>query len=211
MARPRAVTYDDRVQSIIEHAAELFATRGFAGASIADIAEAAGISKALVYHYFRGKDEILYQLLRVHMAALSAAMARAHRSGSEPEAQFRALLRETMDIYATARHKHMLLLNELDALAPEHRAEIVAAERRLIADVTDLLARISPARMAKPRHRRPYAMLFYGMINWTYTWFRADGPVSPGEFADMAANIFLDGFRSADGGPSIKAVPIPTG
>jgi hypothetical protein len=51
--------------------------------------------------------------------------------------------------------------------------------------------------MSAARMQRPYAMLFYGMINWTYTWYRADGPVSPPEFADMAASLFLDGFHRA--------------
>jgi AcrR family transcriptional regulator len=197
MARPRADSYDDKLQLILDAAAELFATHGFAGASIADIAAACGISKALIYHYFTAKDEILYRLLDEHMQVLNSAGERALTSSNDAETQFCALIRETMDIYATARHKHVLLLNELESLPPERRHNIVTAERGLIQLVIDLLTRLNPAPMSDARMQRPYAMLFYGMINWTYTWYRADGPVSPREFAAMAAKLFLDGFRGA--------------
>jgi hypothetical protein len=40
-------------------------------------------------------------------------------------------------------------------------------------------------------------MSFYGLINWTYTWYRADGKMAPEEFADMAAEIILHGLPAA--------------
>ena len=46
----------------------------------------------------------------------------------------------------------------------------------------------------EPARRRPYVMSFYGLINWTHTWYRPDGPLSPEAFADLAADLFLDGF-----------------
>jgi len=46
-------------ERILAAATEVFARRGFHGARVADIAEAAGIAYGLVYHHFRNKDEIL--------------------------------------------------------------------------------------------------------------------------------------------------------
>jgi hypothetical protein len=39
-------------------------------------------------------------------------------------------------------------------------------------------------------------MLVFGMINYTFTWFDPKGDVSPTEFADMAVQLFLNGFRN---------------
>ena len=51
MARLRANDYQDKRQALRQASAALFAERGYDGASVTDIAEAAGVSKALVYQY----------------------------------------------------------------------------------------------------------------------------------------------------------------
>ena len=37
-------------------------------------------------------------------------------------------------------------------------------------------------------------MSIMGMINWTYTWFRPEGPMSGPEFADLVSDLFLGGI-----------------
>jgi len=44
---------------ILEAATRVFASRGYHGARVSDIAREAGIAYGLVYHYFRNKEEIL--------------------------------------------------------------------------------------------------------------------------------------------------------
>lgn len=50
-------------QAILENAAELFSTKGFAGTSMSDLAENLGLSKAAIYHHFESKESILQNLL----------------------------------------------------------------------------------------------------------------------------------------------------
>jgi AcrR family transcriptional regulator len=54
----------ERQRSIVEAATEVFAKRGFEGARIEEIAEAAGVSKALIYEHFSGKRELYAQIMR---------------------------------------------------------------------------------------------------------------------------------------------------
>ena len=51
-------------QRVVEAAIELFASQGFASASIRDLASAAGVSLAGLYHHFASKDEILFEIQR---------------------------------------------------------------------------------------------------------------------------------------------------
>jgi AcrR family transcriptional regulator len=46
-------------ERIVEHAAELFAERGVAATSLDDVLTAAGAGKSQLYHYFRGRDELV--------------------------------------------------------------------------------------------------------------------------------------------------------
>jgi AcrR family transcriptional regulator len=191
MARPQSPDYDRRRAAILDAAAGLYARRGFNGASVAELAKACGMSKSLIYHYFPAKDDILYAVMTSHLDDLVAAAEEAMRAGGAA-ARLHALTRAFMQLYAGAEDRHKVLLNELDNLPPARRSEVVARQRRIIAAVEALVRELRPGAPALP-----LAMLFFGMINWTHTWFRPDGALSPEALADMAADMALGGLQAS--------------
>ncbi len=197
MPRARAGDFGAKQQLIRDRAAELFASRGFAATSTADVAQACGISKGLIWHYFESKEAILFDLLHAHVDALDAAATAALAESADPRAQLRAFLRAHLRLYAHARARHVLLVSALESLAPRQRGVIVAKQRRLVETAAALLARVAPSLKAAPALRWPAAMGLYGFINWTYTWFDAGGPTSPEAFADFACTTFLSGIEAA--------------
>ena len=196
MARTRAEDYEDKRALIFERAAELFAESGFASASIADLAVRCRASKSWVYHYFPSKEAILYGILLAHMQTLRAAAAAAVASGAPPRAQLRALLQAFMTIYAEAKARHVVLLNELGALPAAQQQEILALERQIVELVADLLRRVNPALARRRKLVKPTAMLLFGMINWTHTWYRPDGALEPDQLAGLASDLFLGGLET---------------
>jgi TetR/AcrR family fatty acid metabolism transcriptional regulator len=52
----------DKRESILDAAIKVFASRGYHGSRVSDIAREAGIAYGLVYHYFRNKEEILHTI-----------------------------------------------------------------------------------------------------------------------------------------------------
>lgn len=194
MARPQSPDYDRRRETIVAAAASLYAARGFNGASVADLAKACGTSKALIYHYFPSKDDILHEVMAAHLDDLVDAADDAMQSGEARE-RLRALTMAFMRLYAGARHSHKVLLNELDHLPPKRRAEVVAKQRRIIAAVETLVREIRPD--ANPV-ALPLSMLFFGMINWTHTWFRPGGAVSAEQLASLAVDLALSGLSGLE-------------
>ncbi|MBX3562269.1 MAG: TetR family transcriptional regulator [Sphingomonas sp.] len=190
MARPQSPDYDKRREAILEEAAHLYARRGFPGASIADLAKAAGTSKSLIYHYFPSKDDILHETMAAHLDALVSAADDATRAGTA-EDKLRALTRAFMRLYVGAQDSHKVLLNELDNLPPARRAEVVAKQRRIIAAVEALMCELR----GTDADALPVAMLFFGMINWTHTWFRPGGTLTADMLADMAVAMALNGIQ----------------
>ena len=73
MARPQSPDYDRRREAILAAAAQLFAKKGYPGASVAELAKACRTSKSLIYHYFPSKDDILYAVMAEHLDALTEA------------------------------------------------------------------------------------------------------------------------------------------
>lgn len=191
MARPQSPDYDKRRDGLVTAAAHLFARRGFQGASISDLAKTCGTSKSLIYHYFPSKDDILYEVMEAHLDALVDAADDAMRSGS-PEERLRHLTLSFMQLYVGAQDSHKVLLNELDNLPADRRAKVVAKQRRIIAVVETLILEIRPD--TNPI-TLPLTMLFFGMINWTHTWFRQGGSIDAEELADLVIDLMLNGLN----------------
>ena len=196
MARTRSQQYPEIRQRILDKAAELFAERGFRGASISELAKACDASKAWLYHYYESKEAILHAMLKAHIEDLLGVARRALAAPAEPEAQFRAFIRESLALYAAKPEKHVVLMNDLDSLTTAEAEEIRAAERELVETVAGMLERLDPSLSVHPELRKPFAMMFYGLINWTYIWYDPKGAVPPDQLARLAADLFLNGYKS---------------
>jgi AcrR family transcriptional regulator len=202
MARTQAVDYHERREAIVEKAANLFAASGFRGASVADLARACGISKALLYHYYPSKEAILRVVMVSHIDALIAALDGIEQSREPAQTRLAALTHAFMRLYAGAADRHIVLVNELDNLPAAARAEIVTKQRRLIAAVEQLIATITPSIASDRARLRTTAMLYFGMINWTHTWYDPAGPIGPDNIADIAQALIMGGLEGISHQPS---------
>lgn len=191
MARTQARDYEQRREAIVEKAARLFASGGFRGASVADLAAACETSKSLIYHYYPSKEDVLYEVMASHIDQLVQDVNEAQRTPGDAKERLVRLIRSFMAHYIGAADRQKVMLNELGNLPPERRATIVAKQRQVIAAVQQLLTEIYPE-LARDRARaRVQTMLLFGMINWTHTWYDAAGPISPEQIADMALQWIL--------------------
>ena len=196
MARTRSQQYPEIRQRILDKAAQLFAEKGFRGASIAELARACDASKAWLYHYYDSKEAILHAMLKAHIGELLGVVRQVLAEPAEPEAQFRAFLRESLALYAAKPEKHVVLMNDLDSLTTAEAEEIRQGERELVEAVAGMLERLDPSLRDAPALRKPFAMMFYGLINWTYIWYDPKGAVPPDKLAALAADLFLNGYKS---------------
>ena len=198
MARIQSKDYESIKLSIMDNAADLFAAKGFSNTSIVEISEASGLSKSGIYHYFKSKREILYTMLSEHIKMLFDQMASALHSSQDPVEQFHTLSLLLMRTYSRSKSRHAVLMKEIENLPEEERRQIVALERQVVKFTENLIGRIKPELYFMDRVQRPVAMLFFGMINWTYTWYEADKGVDPHQLAAIASNIFVEGLLDSD-------------
>ncbi|ETW94967.1 MAG: hypothetical protein ETSY1_32555 [Candidatus Entotheonella factor] len=186
--------YTANRQRILDEAAHLFAAKGFPRTTIVELAKACQCSKALLYHYFASKEEILYALLQTHLQHLRNITEKALSVSREPIEQFYALMQANMAVYIESRDRHVVLVNDMGHLPDMQREDIRQMQRVLTSLVSELLTRLNPQLLSDPRLPMLYTMMFYGVLNWTYIWYDADGAVGPDEFSRRAADLFLNGF-----------------
>jgi AcrR family transcriptional regulator len=177
---------------MLDRAAALYAQHGFLGASIADLAVACGVSKSLLYHYFGSKEDILFEIMSDHIEHLrSVARAALAAAPADPAERLSALTHSLLRAYVGAADRHKVLINDLDKLPEARRHSVVAAERELLDMVGDLLTELGPRYGTTRVERRASTMLYFGMINWTHTWYEPDGPVGIDALADRAVAIWV--------------------
>ena len=193
MARTQAADYDQRREAIVDQAARLFASSGFRGTSVSDLAKACETSKSLLYHYYPSKEDVLYAVMSSHIDQLLGDVEEVMARDEPPAVLLHAMIHSFMAHYVGAADRQKVLLNELDSLPADKRAEIVTKQRTVIDAVQSLLVRLDP-RLSDPAQARVQTMLLFGMINWTHTWFDSAGPMT----ADAIADLALDHFLPAD-------------
>lgn len=199
MARTRSENYEGIQRGILAQASALFAAQGYTRSSIADLAEACRLSRGALYHYFDSKEAILFAILDEHVRELIVHVEEAVADGgAEPLDQFRSAIRAIVGFNARSQNEQRVLINDLSFLSDAEQQTIKALERRLVDIVAGLLVKLDAEGRIVRRTRKVYTMILFGIVNHTYTWYDPEGGVPPTEFADMAVELFLNGFTAAE-------------
>jgi AcrR family transcriptional regulator len=197
MARTRAQDFEEKSLAILASAAEVFAVQGMDKGSMSQVAQHAGVSKALLYHYYPSKDALLFAIMMTHLQELNDAAEKADDAALEPKMRLRALVGAVLETYRGADFEHKVLLNAQLVLNDEQRAEVLKAERQLVRRFSDVIDTIAPNLNSKERPLlTPVTMSLFGMLNWMYMWFKDGGRISREDYADVATNLLLGGMQS---------------
>jgi AcrR family transcriptional regulator len=198
VARPRADHYDAQRARILRAAAALFATHGYTASSMNMVAHACGMTKATLYHYFTDKQSLLLEIAGGHVARLEELAAQPPgQAGDAPDARLRTLIRRFMEAYADAQNAHRVLTEDVRFMDEGPRRTVTDGQRRVVRAFAQSIAACRPD-LPAARHI-PLAMLLFGMINWTFTWLRPDGPLDHAQVGEMVADLFLGGL------PAVRA------
>ncbi|WP_417587045.1 TetR family transcriptional regulator [Pararhodobacter oceanensis] len=192
MARTRAADFEDKQRAILQNAARVLAEQGMDKASMAQIAAQAGVSKALLYHYYASKDALIFDIIRSHLEELVMAVEGADDPALEPRARLRALVGAVLENYRGADDTHKVQLNGTATLPEAERAELLAIERRIVRCFSRIIPLLRPD--LEPRLVMPVTMSLFGMMNWVYMWFKDGGPVTREDYAELATTLVLDGL-----------------
>ncbi|HEY4901655.1 MAG TPA: TetR/AcrR family transcriptional regulator [Terriglobales bacterium] len=197
--------FDRRFSEILDYAAEVFAEKGYEGASMRDLSRLSGMSLAGLYYYFDSKEKLLYHIQKHTFTSIIGRLRQRLASNDNPEERIRIFVHNHVE-YAVSNQKAMKVLShEDDVLKDCHGAELAAIKREyyricvgLVDDLakSERLARVGQnAAAAGGVATRTAVMSLFGMMNWLYTWYKPR--VDPGAeiIARQMSDIFLQGVR----------------
>ena len=202
MARGRSPGYDDQREMIVARAAQLFAHRGYPATSMNQVAEACGLSKATLYHYYRDKYSLLVSIAESHVSRLEELVADVEAQRLPAERRLRELIRRIVVEYAGAQNAHRVLTEDVKFLGDADRERVLDKQRSVVAGFARAVVAVRPD-LRRAAMDKPLTMLLFGMINWMFTWMRPDGALDHDAMAPVVADLFLGGL------PAVQ-LPTPT-
>jgi AcrR family transcriptional regulator len=193
MPRVQASDYDEKKSKILDAAATLFAQRGYAGSKMEHIAEARGVAKSMLYHYFKRKEDVLFGILQDHIFRLQAVVTH-YLEGADRSNRYQ-LLRGFVEVYLEPtrqnRARHLVALHDMRYLIPAQKQKQIKDERAFLELVEGILHDVDP-RLAK-QDLKVHALLLMGMLNSIEIWFRQRGRLTSQELVDIVVRHFLTG------------------
>lgn len=183
----------DRKAEIRQRAAEVFAERGFDRASIRDVAKATKLSLAGLYYYYKGKEEILFDIQHGAFTTLLEAHAQALAGVRDPEQKLRRVVDAHLAFFASHIAEMKVMSRESEQLAGEYAEQVGELKRRYVRLVRGIVEELSAKRGLNDVPVGIAVFLLFGMMNWMYTWYDAQRDGSASEVARAVQEIFLNG------------------
>ena len=184
------------IDSLTDVALQVFAEKGYDGASMDDVARAAGITKASIYHHVSGKEALLERGLGRALEALSGIL-------EEPAAAEGRAIDRLRAIVGRVAETTLALLPEVTVLfrvRGTSKIQREAVERRRAFDriVSDLIARAqADGDVRADVDPRLAARLIFGMSNSVVEWFGSGSSITRERVVAALVALAFDGLTRA--------------
>ena len=186
MAR-RAGSDGAQTEAAIRVAAlKLIAEVGYEALSMRRLAEEVELGAAALYRYFPTKQAILFRLLEAHMEELLAAWAEARLpEAAAPLARLERFTRFHVRHHLPRAEGVFLSYMELRSLSPDNFAAIERMRRSYESELAAILEAGRVAGSLTSEHPRITARAIIAMLTGITTWYRAGGPLKPGDIEEL--------------------------
>ena len=187
-----------RNREVVDAAAKVFLARGYADASVQDVADELGILKGSLYYYISTKEDLLFWLLEeVHVDVQRILEEVEALDGLDPLARLHEYVRRQVEYNASNLAKISVYYHDIEQLGDERREDIKgrrkAHERFVTTMIKDAQARKEVDPGADPR---VLANCVFAVIIWIYRWYRPGGRVKRDELASLLADFAVGGLSS---------------
>jgi AcrR family transcriptional regulator len=125
---------EDRTGHIYRVAAEIMWRRGYTATSMNEIADAVGLTKAGLYHYIRGKEDMLFKIMSFAMDMVDEDVIGPAQKVADPEERLRVIVERHVKRILEVGGAVTILLEEMSALKPAHQ-RIIRSRKRAYFDL----------------------------------------------------------------------------
>lgn len=182
-------------KAMLRVAARIFNKKGYHNTSLDEIAEELGVTKAALYYYVSGKDELLYECIKLsHECGRRARVAAEAHEGSALErlrilyGQLIVNLIEEQGAYSTS--------GDILALPQAQREELLEARRIFDRYSRQLLSAAAAEGSLREGEVRLTSNFVLGAINWILRWHSPEETRTPAQIAESFLDLIFNGIAA---------------
>jgi len=189
---PPNVAADGVRRRILEGALRLFATRGFHGTSMRDLASSIELQPSAVYVHFASKEHLLAELVRAgHEAHHEEIRTALLEAGADPVAQLRALVRAHARMHTRYPDLAIVVNTELETLSPELAAPGLALRKQSVALLVAVIERGTAMGCFSPPNTSVVAAAIGAIGLRIPHWYSPELGISPDDLAEIHVQLAL--------------------
>ncbi len=181
--------------NIINVASDLFATKGYRGTSIRDIAKAAGITIPNIYHYFGNKEGLLLTILEDTTKYVGEQLQQISEMDIDPIARLRLMIKTHIVLLEKYRNEaaSMYILPE-ESLNPKGKEITRQYQRNFVEIYRKELRTLQSLGYVRCRNVTVCTFNILGIILWRFRWYKPDGPLTLEEVAEEIISFIFHGI-----------------
>jgi len=185
-----------RKADVVHAAARLFSERGYHGTSMQHLGEALGLLRGSLYAHIGSKEELLFEVVDEGAEAFLEGGRAAAGLDSDAGTRLEALLVGHIQTASQQLEAATVFLNEWRYLGENRKAMVKDKRDAYEQIVRDIIADGKAKGEFRPDLDVPLAArLVLSAANWTYSWYRPGGDLTPTEIGKSFASMLVDGFR----------------
>jgi len=184
----------DKKEYLIRTAIDLFAKKGFADTSIRDIGKAAKVNVALIYYYFKDKEEILNQIITRAASRLVVILREIQESEPDPLECLKKMICRQIRFAAESWKETKVMVVDTDRLHGPGKTECLRLQKEVYDVYMSQLVRLKESNLITDVNLTVANFAIFSMINWFYRWYREGGPLDEEEISKEMIKILLHGF-----------------
>jgi AcrR family transcriptional regulator len=184
---------------ILEKAIDLFFEYGYNGASIRNIVNELGMTKASVYNYFNSKDEILYTIIQETGLLLLQSSRSIVEKTVDPIECLEKLIRNLIYLIKDSRKKIRIYIEQQYQLPPALREKARNLQLQIYHTHYRAIQKLKDQQILRDDiDITVFTYSILGMSNWVFRWFKDDGRLSAEEVANNLIKIAFSNFLIPD-------------
>jgi AcrR family transcriptional regulator len=159
-----------------------------------DIARALQMTKAGLYYYIKGKEELLFAVMTYAMDWLDREVIEPAVAEPDPEARLGLIIRRHGHELMEGPRSLSILSDEVAALTPKHRRQIITRKRAYFDLIRDTLEQLKVRGRLADVDTTVAAFSLIGTLMWLPRWYRSEGRLSSEAIVAEISRMALGGL-----------------
>lgn len=186
-----------RREQIHDVASRLFSERGYHATGMRELASELGMQGGSLYAHISGKEDLLIEIINAASREFSEVLFSLREVKLPAEQKLREAMQRHITVVASDMDRATVFFHEWKHLSPGAYLRVTGWRDAIDAFYRELIQQgIDAGEFRADLDVKMTANLILSAVNWTYTWYRPSGSLSPRDVAEQFADMLLHGLRA---------------